>query len=230
MVGEALATIEHLDLDALQPQEIGSGIAQSTLLQKRPRLGELLLPDLAFHGAKPQRHTPGAFLETSFEKFGGFVQLRWGFFHVDLPTNHPHFGKCRMLLETLLAQVKRLLEQALLSLELHGLHPNLGRVALLSGSGQQQAATLNLIVFALQLHCRQVDGLGLLGVTESLGKDAPRSCDVSPQPLLLRSHEPQDLCVRAVCHRALQHVVEGLGGAVLCLQLREPEPKALLVF
>mmetsp|Transcript_66382 Transcript_66382/g.176782 ORF Transcript_66382/g.176782 Transcript_66382/m.176782 type:complete len:260 (-) Transcript_66382:998-1777(-) len=169
VVGEALAAIEHLDLDTLQPEEVSTGVAQPALLKQGASLGVPLLPNLALHAAHPQRHTPWAALQAALEEPRGIVQLRRRLLHVDLAADHPHLCIGRVLLQPLLAQVQCLLEQALLSLQLHRLHPNLGGVTLLSRPRKQQSATLNLVILALQLHGRQVDRLGLLGVAERLG-------------------------------------------------------------
>mmetsp|Transcript_44154 Transcript_44154/g.127732 ORF Transcript_44154/g.127732 Transcript_44154/m.127732 type:complete len:321 (-) Transcript_44154:2042-3004(-) len=229
VVGKSLTAIEHFHLHTLQPKKVSARIAQAALLKQGTCLGVALLPDLALHAAEPQWNAPRTALQAALEESRGVVQLRRRLLHVDLATDRPHLRVGWVLLQALLAQVQCLLEQALLSLQLHRLHPHLGSVTLLTSSRKQQAATLDLIILALQLHGCQVDRLGFLRVTERLGQNASGRGDVSAEPLLLCGHEPQDLCVRTVCHCTLQDVVQRLGGTVLRLKLRQAKPETLLV-
>mmetsp|Transcript_10933 Transcript_10933/g.24489 ORF Transcript_10933/g.24489 Transcript_10933/m.24489 type:complete len:301 (-) Transcript_10933:1288-2190(-) len=210
VVCQTFTSIQHLDFHSLLPEEVSPRVSQAALLEQGSGLRVLLLPNLALHGAQPERDASRAFLQATLEELGSLVQLRGRFLHVDLPPDHPHFCKGWMLLETLFAQVKSLLEKTLFPLQLHRLHPDLRSVTLLSSPGQQQPATLNLVILAFQLHGCQVDSLGLLRVTEGLGQDSTGCGHISAQPLLLRGHEPEDLCMRAVGHCTLQYVVERL--------------------
>mmetsp|Transcript_71484 Transcript_71484/g.213291 ORF Transcript_71484/g.213291 Transcript_71484/m.213291 type:complete len:394 (-) Transcript_71484:1149-2330(-) len=119
VVGKPLTAIQHLHLNTLQPEEVSTRIPQAALLEQRPCLGVALLPNLALHAAQPQRHAARAALQSPLEEPRGVVQLRRRLLHVDLAADHPHLRVGRVLLEALLAQVERLLEEALLSLQLH---------------------------------------------------------------------------------------------------------------
>mmetsp|Transcript_900 Transcript_900/g.3522 ORF Transcript_900/g.3522 Transcript_900/m.3522 type:complete len:321 (+) Transcript_900:684-1646(+) len=146
---------------------------------------------------------------------------------VQLAEHCPHLGEGRVLRQPLLEKGQLGVGVAKLAFDNCALHPHARCRLPLACFLQDDTRALGLAVLELELERRQPDGLAFWVGYECFLQDLAGRGYIPGQPLLLGTHEPQHLRLRAVGDSSPQQRIEALALALGLLELGGAQPDAL---